>query len=155
MHLVPSYPSVLRDILSRTTRLPVHWAEPGEELEPGRVYVAPPAVHSVFDEAGNLARDESAPVHFVRPSADTLLASCAEAYGAGAVAVVLTGTGVDGAAGAAAVKAAGGTVIAQDEATSQHFGMPHAAIDTGAVDLVLPLEAIAGELVRLTAAEVA
>jgi two-component system chemotaxis response regulator CheB len=155
MHLVATHPSVLQGVLERTTELPVVWATAGLRLEPGHVYVAPPAVHSIFGEHGELELDEGPPVHFVRPAADRLLASCAEVYDRGVVAVILTGSGVDGAAGVEAVKAAGGVVIAQDEASSEHFGMPGAAIATGAVDAVLPLDEIAGELVRLTAAEVA
>jgi two-component system, chemotaxis family, protein-glutamate methylesterase/glutaminase len=154
MHLVANHPSVLQNVLSRATRLPVEWATAGAHLEGGHIYVAPPAFHSIFGTEGELELDEGPPVHFVRPAADRLLASCAAVYGDGTVAVVLTGSGVDGAAGAEAVKAAGGTVIAQDEATSEHFGMPGAAIATGAVDTVLPLGEIAAELVRLTAAEV-
>ena len=154
IHLVASHPSVLQNILARATPLPVEWATAGAHLEDGHVYVAPPALHSIFGAQGELELDSGPPVHFVRPAADRLLASCANVYGARTVAVVLTGTGIDGAAGAEAVKAAGGTVIAQDEATSEHFGMPAAAIATGAVDTVLPLNEIAGELVRLTTPEV-
>jgi two-component system chemotaxis response regulator CheB len=153
LHLLPKHPSLLREVLERSSPLPVEWASPGARLEPGRVYVAPPAVHSVLGEEGELELDEGPPVHFVRPSADRLLASCASAYGPATVAVILTGSGVDGASGVEAVKAAGGVVIAQDEATSAHFGMPRAAIETGAVDTVLSLGAIAPELVRLTALE--
>jgi two-component system, chemotaxis family, protein-glutamate methylesterase/glutaminase len=155
MHLLAKQPSLLREVLGRSSTLPVEWASPGARPEAGRVYVAPPAVHSVLGDGGELELDEGPPVHYVRPSADRLLASCASAYGPATVAVILTGSGVDGASGAEAVKAAGGTVIAQDEATSAHFGMPRAAIATGVVDTVLGLDAIAPELVRLTALELA
>ena len=75
MHLMPKQPSTLRDVLGRSSALPVEWATPGARLEPGRVYVAPPAVHSVLGEEGELELDTGPPVHFVRPSADLLLAS--------------------------------------------------------------------------------
>src|SRR5262249_533497 len=88
---------------------------------------------------GTLTLERSELVHHVRPSADALLLSIAKEYEARCLAVVLSGTGIDGAAGAAAVKAAGGSVVAQDEGTSQHFGMPGAAMLTGAVDQVLPI----------------
>jgi len=153
MHLLSGHPSLLREVLGRSSSLPVEWASPGMRLESSRVYVAPPSVHSILGDEGELELDEGPPVHFVRPSADRLLASCASAYGAATVAVILTGSGVDGASGVEAVKAAGGIVIAQDEATSAHFGMPRAAIQTGVVDTVLGLDAIAPELVRLTALE--
>ena len=71
----------------------------------------------------------------------------AEEYEGRCLAVVLSGTGIDGAAGSAAVKQAGGTVLAQDEATSEHFGMPGAAILTGAVDHVLPLREIGAAVI--------
>jgi two-component system chemotaxis response regulator CheB len=80
-----------------------------------------------------------------------LFATAADAYGARMIAVVLTGLGRNGAEGVRRVKEAGGMVIAQDEATSRYFSMPKAAIDTGAVDSVLPLGAIAPELIHLTA----
>jgi two-component system chemotaxis response regulator CheB len=78
-----------------------------------------------------------------------LFQSAAASYGAAAVAVVLSGTGEDGAEGASAVKRAGGTVIVQDQATAAYFGMPGAAIETGDVDFILPLDEIAPVLVRL------
>lgn len=88
-------------------------------------------------------------VHFVRPSADLLFESVAASSRERAIAVVLTGTGIDGSMGVGAIKKMGGTVIAQDEETSEFFGMPSAAIHTGNVDFVLPLEEIAPALVKL------
>ena len=87
--------------------------------------------------------------HLVRPSADLLFESVAASYQDRAIAVVLTGTGVDGSLGAQAIKQMGGTVIAQDEATSEFFGMPEATIKTGQVDFILPLGEIAHALVSL------
>jgi len=97
-----------------------------------------------------IALTHSELVHFVRPSADLLFESVAGSYGSRAIAVVLTGTGSDGAAGVRAIKERGGIVIVQDEQTSQFFGMPAAAIETGCADFVLPLEEIAPRLVDLT-----
>jgi two-component system, chemotaxis family, protein-glutamate methylesterase/glutaminase len=149
LHLLPKQPSLLREVLGRSSALPVEWATPGARPEPGRVYVAPPAVHSVLGDEGALELDEGPPVHFVRPSADRLLASCASAYGPATVAVVLTGSGVDGADGVEAVKAAGGTVIAQDEETSVVWGMPRAVALAGLCSAVLPLRQIPVEINRL------
>jgi len=92
-------------------------------------------------------------VNFVRPSADLLFESVAAAYGERSIAVVLTGTGHDGALGVTAIKQRGGTVVAQDEASSEFFGMPSAAIKTGSVDFILALDDIAPTLVTLVAAE--
>lgn len=89
-------------------------------------------------------------IHFLRPSADLLFDSAAGTYGSRVIAVVLTGTGSDGTMGVRAVKESGGTVIAQDEKTSQFFGMPGSAIKTGCVDFVLPLEEIPDALLSLT-----
>lgn len=143
LHLMQQRSSVLPQILDRSTDLRVEQATDGAALEEGTVYVAPPDSHMLVGEDGRLHLDRSALVHHVRPSADALLLSMARGGGCRQIVVVLSGTGIDGAAGAAAVKQAGGTVLAQDEATSQFFGMPGAAIMAGGVDRVLPLREIA------------
>lgn len=88
-------------------------------------------------------------MHFLRSSADLLFESVAASYKHRAMAVVLTGTGTDGAIGVQAIKKMGGTVIAQDEKTAEFFGMSGAAIQTGQVDFILPVEEIASALVIL------
>lgn len=144
-HVDPRHRSLLVDILRRHSRLAVEQARDGEPLRPGTVYVAPPDHHLlVSDSTITLSRSEL--VHFVRPSADLLFESVAASYPGQAIGVVLTGTGSDGAMGVEAIKKTGGTVIAQDEATSDYFGMPGAAIATGSVDFVLPLDEIAASL---------
>jgi two-component system chemotaxis response regulator CheB len=152
LHLAPLHPSVLPQILARVTPLAVKQAEDADLLERGTVYVAPPGSHLLVDAQGELRLDRSELVHHVRPSADVLLLSIAKNHPRGCVAVVLSGTGIDGAAGAAAVKQAGGTVLAQDEETSQYFGMPGAAILAGGVDRVLPLNEIARAVIECVAA---
>jgi two-component system chemotaxis response regulator CheB len=93
--------------------------------------------------------DDGPPVHFCKPAVDPLFAAAAGAYGQACAAVVLTGMGQDGAAGAKAVAAAGGSVIAQDEASSVVWGMPGAAARAGACAAVLPLARIGPKLVEL------
>lgn len=145
-HLDPHSISRIAAILGRRTRLPVKEAAQADELLPGTVYVAPPDFHAEF-LGRTIVLTHTPPVHFARPSADRSFLSAA-AQGR-AIAVVLTGAGVDGADGVVAVKAAGGVVIAQDEATASCFGMPHAAIETGAVEYVLPLDQIGPTLTAL------
>jgi two-component system chemotaxis response regulator CheB len=148
IHLTPLAPSVLPAILGRSTELRVEQAVEGALLEPGVVRVAPPDAHLLVDEDETLRLDHSELVHHVRPSADVLLLSLAQNHDGPCTAIVLSGTGLDGAAGAAAVKRTGGRVLAQDEATSQYFGMPGAAILAGGVDEVLPLDGIADAVLQ-------
>jgi len=133
--------------------MPVVHGEEGMQLEPDHVFLAPPDRHMLIKRRGTLTLTDSELVNFVRPSADLLFESVAAAYGDRAIAVVLTGSGHDGALGVTAVKQRGGTVVAQDEASSEFFGMPSAAIKTGAVDFVLPLEEMAPTLTALVAAQ--
>jgi two-component system chemotaxis response regulator CheB len=151
-HLDPRHRSLMAEILSRRTPLAVKQAQSGETVEPGTVYIAPPDKHLLANPDRTLALTQTELVHFVRPSADLLFESVAAAYRERAIAVVLTGSGSDGAMGVRAIKKMGGTVIAQDEATSEYFAMPSAAIDTGDVDFVLPIEEIAPALVSLVIA---
>lgn len=141
-HLDASHLSHLAQILGRRTRLRVKEAADHERLQMGVVFTAPPGAHLLVSREGRLSLSLTAAVNFVRPAADRLLESLATSFGPKAIAVVLTGTGRDGASGAQAVKRAGGTVIVQDEATSEFFGMPGAAIHAGMVDQILPLDAI-------------
>jgi two-component system chemotaxis response regulator CheB len=135
--------------MARITPLEVKQAEEGDKLLPGHVYIAPPDYHLVVNSNGTLSLNHSDVVHFVRPSAEMLFESVAASYGERSIAVVLTGSGSDGEMGVKAVKGRNGTVIAQDEQTSEYFGMPGAAIATHSVDFVLPLEDIAPALVTL------
>lgn len=141
-HLDPRHRSLLAQILGRRTALPVVEAVDGERLQPGEVHVAPPDRHLLVNRDGTMSLSESELVNFTRPSADLLFESVAAAYGSRAIALVLTGSGVDGSMGVKAVKQRGGTVIVQDEKSSEFFGMPSAAVRTGAVDFILSLEEI-------------
>lgn len=148
-HLDRRHRSLLAEILERRTGLHVKQAQDGDHLRAGTVYIAPPDRHLLVNPDGTLSLSQSELVHFVRPSADLLFESAAAKYRERAIAVVLTGTGSDGSMGVRAIKKMGGTVIAQDESSSEFFGMPSSAIRTGCVDFVLRLEEIPGALVTL------
>ena len=144
---------MLASLLRRGSRLLVADAEDKDRLEPGRVYVAPPDYHLLV-ERGSLALSVEPPVAFSRPSIDILFETAADAYAERLVAVVLTGANDDGAAGLLRVKERGGFAIVQDPATAEQPAMPAAAVATGAVDRVLPLEEIGPCLVDLCRTDV-
>jgi two-component system, chemotaxis family, protein-glutamate methylesterase/glutaminase len=148
-HLAPHHRSWLAEILDYRIALTVTQVRGGERLSGGQVFVAPPDHHLVVRRGGILGLSSSARIQYSRPSADVLLISLARVCKERAIAVVLTGKGRDGAEGVLAIKRNGGMVIVQDEVTSQFFDMPEAAMLTGVADRVLPLEAIAPELVAL------
>lgn len=148
-HLDPHRRSLMANILSRRTPLTVQQAQAGDRLQPGHVYLAPPNRHLLVNADGSLSLTQTEMVHFVRPAADLLFDSVATSYQDRAIAVVLTGTGHDGATGVKAIKAMGGTVLAEDKNTAEFSGMPLAALRTGAVDFVLPLAEMAPTLLSL------
>ena len=150
-HLEPRRRSRLAEVLSLKTKLHVKVAEQGEAIRGHTVYVAPQDHHLLVDHNGTISLSQSPQVNFTRPSADVLFESVAKAYGDRAIAIVLTGEGHDGAAGSEAVCKSGGTVIAQDQQSSQSFGMPGGAIAKGSVRWVLPLDEIAPALQSLVA----
>src|SRR2546425_11352918 len=152
-HLDPRHRSLMPQIVGRRSNLPVHEATNGVEVEPGHVYLAPPDRHLLVNRDGSISLTQTELVNFVRPSADLLFESVAASFGAHAIAVVLTGSGRDGAMGVTAIKQRGGTVIAQDEASSEFFSMPSAAIRTGAVGFILALDEIPGALMTLLGGE--
>jgi two-component system chemotaxis response regulator CheB len=148
-HLDPHHDSLMADILRRRTPLHVEEATEGAVIAAATVYIAPPDEHLLVTRAGRLSLSHADLVHFVRPSADLLFESGAGAFPGRVIAVVLTGTGSDSDMGVRAVEQAGGTVIAQDPASAEFAGMPRAAINTGAVDMVLALEEIAPAILSL------
>ena len=152
-HLDPRHRSLMAEILGKRTALSVREAREGDALQTGLAFIAPPNRHLLVNLDGTLSLTQSELVHFVRPSADLLFESIAASFRERAIAVVLSGSGSDGAMGVKAIKKMGGTVIVQDENTSEFFGMPGAAQKTGAVDFVLPLEEIAPALENLLRAE--
>jgi two-component system chemotaxis response regulator CheB len=152
-HLDPRHRSLMAEILGKRTSLVVKEAREGDTLERGLALIAPPNRHLLVNPDRTVSLSQSELVHFVRPSADLLFESTAAAYKERAIAVVLSGSGRDGAMGVKAIKKMGGTVIVQDEKTSQFFGMPEAAQQTGLVDFILPLPEIAPALRTLVTGE--
>ena len=148
-HLSPHSVSRLASILNAQTQLTVEDASPGHRIELGHVYVAPCDQHLTIDRFARLRLNTNPRVNYTRPAIDPLFDSAAANFDKRVVAVLLTGFGRDGSRGVSAVQKAGGVVIVQDEATSQHFGMPSAAIATGHVDYVLALDDISGRILQL------
>jgi two-component system, chemotaxis family, protein-glutamate methylesterase/glutaminase len=145
-HMPAGFTATFARRLSECTRLEVKEAEAGDTLTAGRVLIAPGNRHMKVRRlplGGVILLGDEAPVSGHRPSVDVLFRSVAESFGASCLAALMTGMGEDGAEGLGAVKAAGGTTIAQDEESSVVFGMPRAAITRGYAQRVLSLERIA------------
>jgi two-component system chemotaxis response regulator CheB len=139
--------SRLARVLSSRTELKVVAPEDKEQIEPGVIYVSPPGFHMLIDRGGFIALSCHWPVHYSRPSIDELFFSAGHVYGAGVLAVLLTGANEDGAAGIRYIHQRGGTTVAQAPATAEAPTMPEAAIRTGCVDYILPLQEI-GQFLR-------
>jgi two-component system chemotaxis response regulator CheB len=136
-------------VLSRHTDLAVKNATQGERMEAGTIYLAPPHAHLMVDRDLRLSLKDGGKIRHVLSSANPLFESAASALPGRVIAVVLTGYDRDATDGVQAVRLSGGTVIAQDQTTSQMFGMPGSAIETGCVDRILPLQDIGPALVAL------
>jgi two-component system chemotaxis response regulator CheB len=155
-HMPEGFTAAFAKRLDATSRVDVKEAQDGDLILPGRVLIAPGNKHMIVHRSGAscFVRVTGGPlVSRHRPSVDVLFYSVAEAAGANAVGVILTGMGDDGADGLAELRLAGGKTIAQDEATCVIFGMPKEAIARGGAGEVLPLAAIARAVLKLTGAE--
>lgn len=151
-HLPPEFSDSFAKRLDSAKGPRVVLATDQEKVEKGVAYLAPGGRHLRLAWKGATTLltklSDEGPVNFVRPSADVLFMSAAECLGPDAMAIVLTGMGSDGAAGAQAVKLAGGAVLVQDEQSSVAFGMPKSVINTGVSPDVAPLEDIAKRILR-------
>jgi len=155
-HMPPTFTAVLAEHLARVGKCPVREASDGEEIKSGNVYLAPGGKHMKVarrDGTAVIAIEDGPLVNFCKPAVDPMFASAAEVWGNKTLALVLTGMGSDGLAGAKAIVAAGGHVFAQDEATSVVWGMPGQVTNAGLCSAVLPLPEIAGKLTRLFSGE--
>lgn len=149
MHLNPTYPSVLVDILRLHTPLLVDWGADGAPLRPGSVTIAPPGQHVRVLSNGRLNLSSWERMGYTKPRADGLFESIATSFRARALGVVLTGYLNDGARGGQALHEHGGRVLVQDPATAEAPDMPLAALQTGCADFVLPLQALPSALTAL------
>ncbi len=155
-HMPAAFTTMFAEHLTRHALIDVVQAADGEPVRPGRVYVAPGGRHMrIAQNAGmmSIAISDSAPVNFCKPSVDVLFDSATEIMGAGCLAVVLTGMGVDGAKGALRIAEAGGTVFAQDEASSVVWGMPGATARSGACAAILSVPQMSPILTRILAGD--
>jgi two-component system chemotaxis response regulator CheB len=151
-HMPPTFTTILAEHLARATGRPAREAIDGETIRAGNIYVAPGSCHLRILRANGepvAALDDSPPVHFCKPAVDIMFSSAAEVWGGWVMGVVLTGMGSDGLNGANDIVAAGGSIIAQDEATSIVWGMPGSVAEAGLCSRVLPITEIAPTLSQL------
>jgi two-component system chemotaxis response regulator CheB len=150
-HMPPEFTVRLAERLAEKSRLRVREGVAGEPVAAAQAWVAPGNHHLLVrreDKAVRLALNQEPPVNSCRPSVDVLFRSAAAVYGPGVLAVVLTGMGQDGLRGCECVRAAGGQVLAQDEASSVVWSMPGAVAQAGLADQVLPLGDLGPEILR-------
>jgi two-component system chemotaxis response regulator CheB len=151
-HMPPTFTTILAEHLARSSHRPAHEAVDGEIVKAGQIYLAPGGRHMRVVRNGadaTIALDDGPPVNFCKPAVDPLFTSAIDVWQGGIMSVILTGMGSDGMRGGKDIVAAGGSVIAQDEATSVVWGMPGAAANAGICAAILPLNQIAPKLVRL------
>src|SRR5437763_1488129 len=151
-HMPPTFTTILAEHLARSSHRPAHEGVDGEIVKVGQIYLAPGGRHMRVARQGieaMIALDDGAPVNFCKPAVDPLFTSAIDVWQGGVLALLLTGMGSDGTRGGKEIVAAGGSVVAQDEASSVVWGMPGAAAHAGICAAVLPLDQIAAKLVRL------
>lgn len=150
LHITPEMDYRIAEGLDACASMPAALAEDGEFLKAGNIYMAPGGFHLKLDGNYRISLWEGARVNYVQPSVDVAMMSLTRPVSSGeVVGVILTGMGKDGAEGIRHLKRIGGTTIAQDQRSCIIYGMPKAAVETGAVDYVLPPQGIAKKLVQL------
>jgi two-component system chemotaxis response regulator CheB len=151
-HMPPAFTQLLAEHLQRSTSFPTVQASDGMPLLPGRVHIAPGGRHLLFarrNEGVVCVLDDGPPENFCKPAVDPMLRSITDLYGGKVIAVILTGMGHDGLEGCRSLVAAGGTVLAQDEATSVVWGMPGAVAQAGLCEAVLPVSGLGEKVVAM------
>ena len=151
-HMPRLFTGLLAERLNSLCSLRVREAAPNAAAEPGVVDIARGDWHMELGRDLRLHLNQNPPENFCRPSVDVLFRSVAQACGGRVLGVILTGMGSDGLVGARAIRIAGGTILAQDAATSIVWGMPGAVSNAGLADRILPLDAMAGEMIRASSA---
>jgi len=141
-HMSEGFIDGFRNWLGNACKVKVKLAQEGEKIKKGQVLIAPDGFHTIVRNRKSVGLISGNQVHGVKPSVDILFNSIADVYGESAVGILLTGMGVDGAAGLKHIKDKGGVTIAQSENSCAVFGMPKAAIEKGAVSKVLSIEDI-------------
>ncbi|MBV8793263.1 MAG: chemotaxis response regulator protein-glutamate methylesterase [Pseudolabrys sp.] len=155
-HMPPTFTTILAEHIQRASGRPAHEARDGEPIDAGNVYIAPGGKHMQIarrDGTAVIEINDGPMVNFCKPAVDPMFTSAASVWGPWVCTLVLTGMGSDGLRGAEAVVNAGGSVIAQDEASSVVWGMPGVVSSAGLASAVLPLNEIAGRLCRLFVGE--
>jgi two-component system chemotaxis response regulator CheB len=155
LHTASEHAGGLCEVLRRASPLPVAEARPRERAQAGQIYLAPPGYHLLVEKDGRFALSVDEKVCYVRPSADVLFESAAEAWAGRLIAVVLTGANEDGAQGLAAVRARGGLAVVQQPEDAEFATMPEAALRIAGADHVLPIDEIGPLLNQLLAARLA
>lgn len=149
VHVAPSSPGLLPDILGRAGPLRCRHPRQGDRLERANVYIAPPDLHMLVDAHGRIRLSRGPKENRTRPAVDPLFRSVALAYGPAAIGVILTGHLDDGTAGLLAIKHCGGTTVIQDPADAEAPSMPLSAAQNVKIDYRVPLSEMAPVLVRL------
>ena len=148
-HMPKGFTATLAERFNGICAIRVKEAKDRDRIEPGVALIAPSGLHmKVRKGGGSVALDEEPANLIHRPSVDVLFQSVADNYGSRSMGVILTGMGSDGAKGLKSIREKGALTLAQDEATSVIFGMPRVAINSGAIDKVLPLTEIAEEIMK-------
>lgn len=155
-HMPPTFTTILAEHLARSSRRPAAEAVDGELVKPGRIYLAPGGKHMRVARSGAdtvIALDDGPAVNFCKPAVDPLFTSAIDVWHGSILSVILTGMGSDGMRGGKDIVAAGGSVIAQDEASSVVWGMPGAAANAGICAAILPLNQIGAKVNRVFAGD--
>jgi two-component system chemotaxis response regulator CheB len=148
-HIPQDFVNGMVEWLGEHSKLKVKEGENEEFIRAGTIYISPSQYHMTVNSYKKIQLNPTMPDDIYFPSCDTLLSSVADVYGKHSIGIVLTGMGNDGTKGIAKIKSVGGTTIAQDESSSVVFGMPDSAIKSGNIDMILSIDAVCEEIIKL------